>query len=235
MELLLEYFTSGNKYRQREYDICLHHNLKQEPIDKVHLFISDDSIPPEWADGAKIIRSEKRPTYNDIIEYCNKELEDEICIIANGDIMFNDTLSNLSKENLEGKFLALSRWEWMGNGKIHHFDWDFSQDVWIFKSPMTGFTGGNYTMGLPGCDNRITHEVEEYGHRVLNPSKLIRTVHLHTSNHRTYKNSDTVKGEYLFVSSTSDMESEPIRSYCNLDNIQQTVETIKRRKYIENV
>jgi hypothetical protein len=230
MNLLLEYFTSDNKNRQKEYDICLHHNLRQDFIVRVIVFICDDSELPEWANDATIVRCENRPTYNDFISYCDNNLTGEICILANGDIMFEKSLEQINKENLENKFLALSRWDYQPNNTITHFDWDFSQDCWIFLSPMNNFTGGNYTMGLPGCDNRITHEVESHGLRVLNPSKLIRTIHLHTSQHRTYKTSDTVKGDYLFVSSTQDLESEPIRSYCDLNNIQEVVNQIKIRK-----
>ena len=37
----------------------------------------------------RIVR-DSRPSYQDIFEFCNQELQDQICIVVNADIIFDD-------------------------------------------------------------------------------------------------------------------------------------------------
>ena len=45
-------------------------------------------------DSPKIERVvvKKRPTYQDLFEYCNTHMKNEICIVSNSDIIFDETL-----------------------------------------------------------------------------------------------------------------------------------------------
>ena len=96
----------------------------------------------------------KRPSYQDIFEYCNEHMKDEVCIVSNADIIFDDTFGYFKSVNMDKQFYALSRWEIStgdgGNWEIEPFDNAASQDVWIFKnSVLTSNNMGTYTMGKP--------------------------------------------------------------------------------------
>lgn len=138
--------------------------------------------------------------------------QDKINIIANGDIFFDDR-SQLSKllDIPSGVCYALSRWDTKGGGDL--FDRSDGQDVWIFRGRMNLLQGfANYSMGIPGCDNRLGWELEHSGYTVKNPSKTIKAWHLHDSEYRTYSGLPAVPPPYAHVSSielpANDMDDE---------------------------
>ena len=53
-------------------------------------------------------------------------------------------------------------------------------------------------MGIRGCDNRLAYEIKEAGYKILNPSKSIVTVHIHSSNKGNLNpNQETIPEPYL--------------------------------------
>jgi hypothetical protein len=66
------------------------------------------------------------------------------------------------------------------------FDRADSQDTWIFKGGVNQVSGADFTMGIAGCDNAIAHLLEQHGYNVINPSRTIKTYHLHLTNIRNY-------------------------------------------------
>jgi hypothetical protein len=58
---------------------------------------------------------------------------------------------------------------------------------------------GNFTLGMRGCDNRIAAEFEIAGYRVSNPSKSIRSYHVHNSGIRNYTTTDVIPKPYLTI------------------------------------
>ena len=227
MNLIIEYFTSTNKNRDIEYKTCISENIKNSIIEKIIIFISDDSVLDINSDKIEIIKIDSRPTFNYLFEYCNKNLTNEICIIANTDIFFDDTLSILRNTDISNDFISLTRWDlifkdekWYIEFYNHLFRGGpattgmLSQDSWIFKSPIKTDNRSNFLMGKPGCDNRIVQIYHENGYNVKNPSMQIITKHLHTSNYRTYSHTDMIVGPYLLVQPTNDI---------NINSQKQTI------------
>ena len=95
MKLLIEYFKSKNEERHKEYITCIENNINYGLFDKIYVFIeSDDIFPYEDNDMTVINRIDKRPTYKYLFDYCNSNFEDdEVCVISNTDIYFDDTLN----------------------------------------------------------------------------------------------------------------------------------------------
>lgn len=225
MNLIIEYFKSSNEQRDIEYKYCLNENIKNKSIQKIWVFISDESILDIQSDKIEIIKIQSRPTYQFIIDWSSQNLKDEICIISNGDIFYNDTLSLLDS-NLDNTFVALTRWDLLQNNgqwvaQFYNHPWrgnittgQLSQDCWIYKSPIKTDDRLNFTMGKPGCDNRIVQIYHELGYNVKNPSLQIQSLHLHTTNYRTYNHTDMVMGPYLLVEPTNDIK---------LDSQKQTI------------
>ncbi len=168
-------------------------------------------------DSEKIVKisTNKRPTYKELFEYCNTHMKNEICIVANSDIIFDETLRYFGSLDMTKEFYALSRWEISStdgkNWNIEPYDNAASQDVWIFKTPVLTTDDMNYTMGVPGCDNKITYHMRELGYVCRNPGKKVITIHFHISQFRTYDwKADRVPGPYLLVAPVDNFSGEPV-------------------------
>ena len=233
MNLIIEYFNSRNHMRNGEYLYCLHQNLANDLIDNVYLFKEDDAELN--FDSPKIHRivRDSRPSYQDIFEFCNQELQDQICIVANADIIFDDTLRYFKNIDMTMQFYALSRWEISTNdGKnweIEPYENAASQDVWIFKTPVLSSDSMNYTMGKPGCDNKITYHMRELGYTCRNPGKKVVTIHFHPTNFRTYDwNNDRIPGPYLLVAPVDNFTGTPV--YYDIDGFDKDGKPYKNTK-----
>jgi hypothetical protein len=198
MILFTTYFQSKNEQRQKEIDECLAKNFENKYISKIVLL--NNKIFPNIPDKVEqvVINKSKdyRLKYSDAIYYINEHYRGEICILANSDIYFDDTLSKITDENIQGKMFALLRYETDG---LHNRN--DSQDSWIFKSPLpVEYKYITFSFGIPGCDSVFANRV--YGSKVTvtNPCYDIHTHHLHESQERNY--TERVKGVYLFIEPT---------------------------------
>ena len=203
MQLLLEYFNATCRDRGAELLWCLHENLNCNQIDKVHVFMNPSTSFSFDSPKLEIVNSESRVTYQKLFDYCNKQLKGKVCIIANGDIIFNESLDQIRMIDLDSSFVALSRWEInLENGIETYslFDNPHSQDCWIFKSPVVPSESMDFHLGIPGCDNRIARIMHNHGLEVINPSQTIQTIHFHSSKIRNYVvGRDLIQGPYLSV------------------------------------
>ena len=174
LNLFVQYYQQENPSRQRELDACsrINHNSKH---------------------FNKIFSLTDRLTYKQIFEL-TKEYPDCINVIANSDIYFDETIlyARFIKQN---DCYALSRWDYKENGTIELHNVSCSQDAWIFNG-VANVNGGDFFLGLPGCDNRIAWEIQQSGYNVLNPAKTIHAIHLHLSDFRTYSQKDTIPPPY---------------------------------------
>ena len=226
MKLLIEYFKSNNDQRDIEYKTCINENIKCSLIDKIYVFISDESILDITDSKIEVVKIDKRPSFKFLFEFCNQNLLNETCVISNTDVFFDETLDNINIIDMSNNFLALTRWDlFVNNGQWSMGFYDniwrgdittgqLSQDSWIFKSPIKVNDDSDFLMGKPGCDNRIVQIYHDLGYNVKNPSKQIITKHLHLSNHRTYNQTDVIMGPYLLVTPTNDV---------NIDSQKKTI------------
>lgn len=119
----------------------------------------------------------------------------KINIIANSDIVFDGTIEHvvLLPEN---RAYALSRYE--PDGKL--FNRPDSQDVWIFHASVkTLLESLDVNLGTPGVDNRLAFELINAGYMLSNPSKSVRTWHIHATNIREYSQYDVNPPPYAIV------------------------------------
>ena len=224
MNLIIEYFQSKNHIRNGEYLYCLHENIGIDQIDNIYIFVEEGSDLNFDSPKIKKIVSKERPTYQDLFEYCNEHMKDEICIVANADIIFDDTLEYFYDLDMTKQFYALTRWEVSTsdgkNWEIGPYNNAASQDVWVFKTPVLTSDNMNYTMGKPGCDNKIAYHMRELGYVCRNPGRKIITTHFHVSNFRTYNwESDRVPGPYLLIAPTDSLSEDP--QYIDIDGFDE--------------
>ncbi|MEI8300522.1 MAG: hypothetical protein WCG10_02775 [Chlamydiota bacterium] len=134
-----------------------------------------------------------RPQFSDFFLMADQFYKNEKIIICNADIYFDDTIAFLSRRYLRESFIALTRWDVSCDGKYElkdrHLRTTTSQDSWCFIAPIKSFFS-SIPIGVLGCDPSIAYYAFKAGLKVLNPSKAVRSYHVHQSNIRTYIESD---------------------------------------------
>ncbi len=197
--IFVNYYIDKNIDRQSELDFCISENLKNKSLNHYVVICNSneyDNFLSKYADYEKKIIPviiDKRPTYNDYFQLITKLFpqEDNINIVSNLDIIITETSLLYSSFYLSGKScLALSRWDIQNRVDYQNnsflFDREDSQDTWIFKGGVQQVLGANFPLGKAGCDNSIAHLLSSAGYEMKNPSKMIKTYHLHLTNIRNY-------------------------------------------------
>lgn len=143
-----------------------------------------------WAlnDGLfnKYTKFKGRPTFTELFDMCEPGYVNVIC---NSDIFIPEEtcalLESMEFDPRQMKCFALSRWDVLPNGDAKLWDHRDSQDVWIISGG-PWLVDAPYPMGVAGCDNALVHALQLAGFTVTNPSKTIKTYHLHNVNYRSY-------------------------------------------------
>lgn len=193
INLLIPWFNLEEGERYDEIVTCLFKNIKNKLINKIYLFyeVSDinliKSINHNKIIIIPIITDKKRDvSFNKLVDYANKNLNNELCIISNNDIYFDQTLKNIFDLDFYNNdyFVSLTRKncdEYIAyNNKI----WkphQFSQDSWIFKSPIKQMEH-TINLGWIQCDNIISDQYKKLKYQVINPHYSINAWHLHKNN-----------------------------------------------------
>ncbi len=199
-KLLTMLYNEKNPKRAQEYITCLEKNLAHDRIDTIHVFY-DTSNDDENNTILKYLLSkdvvityiEGRATYQDFFNLVNEQYPNCRIIVSNADIYYNNTLNLLDTYNLTGKFLAITRWDVHSDNSVQPFGLPFgsySQDTWIFETPIKKFKNANIPLGTPGCDNKIAYQASKGRLRVINPCKTIQCCHVHASGIRHVKIKD---------------------------------------------
>jgi hypothetical protein len=206
MIVLAGFYIDASVERLGELLTCIERNASNRKIAAVHVFIEDAIDParlrtqyPQLAlPKVRLVNHGRRVTYRDFFAYANRELPGQRVIIANADIFFDHTLGRLDGRDLAGRLLCLSRWDLLHDGSWRLFEFEGSQDAWIFQTPVPDFPC-DFHLGLPGCDNRLAWEAERAGFVLSNPSRSIRAYHLHASGVRRYTEYQRLHGSTLSV------------------------------------
>lgn len=188
------YISLYNSYRNKELLHCLNKNLKNKYIDQI--FVLNEGLKLNNTDIVEV-KINKKPIYNDFFKIINKfTSENDINIIANSDIYFDDSIKSVELIKNENCY-ALTRWNITKRG-LSFENCIGSQDVWIFKGEIKNING-NIKLGVPGCDNRIAYEIAQAGYQLLNPSKEIIIYHYHYMQKTYNHNTEKIEPPYKFI------------------------------------
>ena len=201
MILLTGFYTDTIAARRDELATCLRLNLANPHFERVCLLVEDAtdplqiqrSVPHPQHAKLRMKPLGRRARYSDFFEYANGLGAGHKIVVANADIWFDETLSRVRTQRLEKRLLCLSRWDVQANGRTLFYYCVDSQDAWIFVTPIPHFPC-DFSLGTPGCDNRIAWEAEHAGLEVSNPSLSIRANHLHLSAVRHYSLESRLEG-----------------------------------------
>jgi len=224
MILISTYYKNKNKDRQDELDKCLINNNNNKYIGEIYL-LGNEYFDLSFIENKNkikqvIIDNKKnyKLKYNDVIKFINNNLQNKICILANTDIYFNDSLKKIIKIYMENKLFALLRYDLdvYGDYKIfkrHEIPRNDSQDSWIFKSPLNvNLNNFDFSLGTLGCDSFFAQKIYESGYIISNPSLDIVSIHYHLTNYRTYNIDDRLHGTYCLIEAGY-LDDEPKLSF----------------------
>lgn len=201
VNLFISAYDEKNEVRKRELDQCLMNNISNEYIDVIFVLLAEGTKEPVQNRKVRYIESSQKPTFKDFFEIINLASgEEDINIISNSDIFFDESLCFLSSIGND-ECWALSRWEINADGNKGNQiqNRGDSQDVWIVKGKVKELTYCDFPLAKLGCDNRIAWEFQNAGYKVTNPSLHVRAWHNHVSEIRNYCEvvRDVVEPPYL--------------------------------------
>ncbi len=191
MNLLFESYTSPDPLREAELERVRAIN------ESAGIF---ERIVPVAGGGRK--------TYADLLGLAADRFPGEVCVIANSDIAFDDSLVGAAewlRQATRPSLIALTRWDTPTSpsmeGRIDPASWKFfshSQDTWMFLAGRLPTFDAGFTLGIPACESRLAHEAWVAGVAIANPALSVRSWHHHASAVRTWKLADSYKGPLFF-------------------------------------
>jgi hypothetical protein len=175
INLYYNYFKHPNPERAKEIDFCKEKNLQNKLLNVI------------------LINHQDRPTFDFYFKKINETTgPDDINIICNSDIFFDDTIS-LTSNMPHNTAYALCRWNYISPSQVKFYDKAYSQDVWIFKGPIKNINA-NFHLGYPRCDQRIAHEIRKAGYLLYGPSRQIKAYHVHNVKIWNYSAKNIIQG-----------------------------------------
>ena len=216
INLIYQYFIHDNIERRKELEFCLKQNLENKNINKIYLLNEKIYSAKELGltnhnNKIKQINIKNRLTFKKVFEFIKNEKINGYCVIANGDIIYDETLTNLFKTNIaneKGVFtqlrLELNKSNEINKDKIKIFGPRFdSQDVWIVHSKFIPEEKENsifnFNFGKPGCDNKIVYLFKILGYNVYNYPYFIKSYHNHKTQIRNYSREDLVIPPWAYI------------------------------------
>lgn len=211
LHFIAQVYSARTPKRQVELDACLQRQLANHAIDHIHiLFESEEEMgrlyQPHPKATAYVLGH--RMTFADAVQFGNEHLAGKLVGLANMDIYLDDSLELLHRIDLaaHGLTVFLTRYDveddyeeegMAGMVAINDYDNGYSHDTFIWASPMPNaaqmYPELNFTMGLPGCENKFMWAVEHIGGlRAINPCHSIRSYHVHASRERNYNEKQRV-------------------------------------------
>lgn len=191
MILLVQRYTVECERRAAELRRCLEENEASGVFEKIDVIDGD----------------EKRMTFREMFALAGERHPGQKCVVANSDISFRHISCSvvLHKAISENWLVALTRWHddatpWMVGLHIGNRWYSGTQDAWGFVAGSFA-PFGDFPMGEPGCDCRLTAAAVNAGVPVWNPALTIRTMHVHEELNNTTRPSPP--GDYGYVELTT--------------------------------
>ena len=200
--LVTNFYKDSNRARSAELAECLSLNLANPLLTRV-VAICDEKVSTPAHEKLHVVKLVDRPTFDDYIRIVN-ELSgpDDINIIANSDIYFDESVAPLAAHLKHHEAVGLTRWDRKLDGQLSlpPYSHTSTQDAWVVRGPFRPMERANFCMGKPGCDHRFAAILKHVYAEVFNPYEDVKAIHLHSSNVRHYRHgADDVRGEFAFI------------------------------------
>jgi hypothetical protein len=188
---------------------CLFHNIKNKYIDHIHIFCetgSQQQLITYIGSNIKTSISfiDDRLSYSDWMEYANQHYINDIKILANSDIYFDDTIIFIRKQKFNYQTVySITRKDLTPDGMIidscdfygdikHPTHPLYSQDCWIYLQPLRlpDLKLINYKLGYNNCDRLFKKYLEQEKYNFINLYPHINAIHIDYRTIKTHKSYD---------------------------------------------
>lgn len=251
--ILTQLWRPSSNRRWRELCAALRRNAENPYVSAIHVLMETEAAAEAWAKWPAELQAKVRAKpYAKRLNYCDARTimmrdmpSDAFMGLINADIYFDESLRDLWAADMSGgRCFALLRYDTTleqaekGEGaepKIFG-PRDDSQDAWIFPGPTLceraaageNWDTLNFTLGQAGCDNAFAGELVRRRWIVANPCMSIRTMHVHESGVRTYREDDRVTlGIYATLAPCGLLESRLMRAANFVTHSTLKVNTLK--------
>jgi hypothetical protein len=188
--LLISLYDEKNIKRAMELLYCLKENYLVESIGSYYILLEKSENSEYFIkrilnffshgnENVKISTISQRPTFNSMFRFANEYIKG-VVIMANSDIIFDETLHVLTKMKRD-HFITLTRYNHdgkliksVGKGTINIF----SQDTWIFHSPMTFSLNNCMDVGTFYSDSFMNYVLSRSNYKCFNLGKYIVSKHI---------------------------------------------------------
>ncbi len=219
--LVISLYDEKNEFRFNELKTVLLLNILNPYIKKIavlyekKLGLFDEILNDNKIDVYVV---NKRPIYDDYFEICNTNYNNEICMVANSDIIFTETIHNIESMD-KNEIFCLTRYNIINyEMNKEYFEATYcymrnnaSQDVWIFKSPIKKM---NIDL-LPGtftCDSFLNAYFVKQKYKYSNISDEILTLHLQNGITDSQKNTKIRESDVVEVNDNMIVKKEDFSS-----------------------
>lgn len=140
-------------------------------------------------------------TFGDFFDHAAANFAGEVCVLANTDIEFGDTISVVPSICSQHRIVSLTRWDtpasprMLGHAVAERF-FSGTQDVWCFIGGGLPALEQTIPMGTVGCDQAVLGWAVTHGCEVFDPALDIKTWHVHASSERPDR--ACVNGRYAY-------------------------------------
>lgn len=238
--LLIGLYNEKNEIRTFELLMSIYENLKNKYISKIHLLFEESNESyllksvielliqkNSYLKDRLIIKNiSERPSYNSFFDYANENINGNI-IVANSDIIFDKSLSNLKYLKYDD-FLSITRTEKnkrteILSTKIKNNEKRiniFSQDAWVFKSPMKYKVASEIELGTMQCDSFLNYTLSKTEYKCYNLCNDINLFHVQSDEYGSVSKSIEANEDVVSV-----WENNKIR-FNDYDNLGLMINTL---------
>jgi hypothetical protein len=185
--LIQQYYDCGNDLRQQEIDNCLQLNLNNPNIDLIILLNEKEYNFTEYKNNNKIHQEIiiDRLAFKHIFDYANYYTNNDFIITANNDIEIPNDINKIRQYNFKNIIYCNSRYDDGSYLNANDGLYQWSQDVWIFKSKINiNSNNFNFNFGVPHCDNALIYNLNNENLITFNVAADLTFLHHHKSNYR---------------------------------------------------
>lgn len=222
--LIQQFFIHIDPNRQKEILYCLRTNIDLGVFDKIILLNEKIYSKEELGlndiqmDKIEQINIEHRLTYKNVFENVNILNLNGYIVFSNSDIFFDKSILNVRRSclSITKSIYTLLRFEFIHTKKRLGFCKLFvhprtnkprpdSQDTWIYHTSQFNnlsdkiLNNIDFPLGKPGCDNKLTYELDKYGYNCINVPWNIKNYHYHSTSIRDYGIKDALPRPYLYI------------------------------------
>ena len=178
---------------------CLYKNLSNKHIDKIVLFVDNCEFNNIFNEKLVVVPIQTRLSYKMWMDYADKEYSEDIKILSNSDVYFDESLSFLDQINeWENRLYVLTRKDLTKDGKIipstfvynqtntEQISSQYCQDAWIYKNKSRNEFDNNYNLGVWHCENIFRVNAQESGIEAYSLFNNVELIHVDWRSHKRY-------------------------------------------------